>query len=1037
MITIQQNLIDEECRKHSEIRHLKTILFQMCQIFWLFFFNKCQFLSLFSQRDVFTFVSSIENDSPHQPMTQIKVHIPLSCQMLFKWSRLLLTLATVLLCATSYGQGWEKYFGSNFDEEGHSIIQTRNGDYIIAGFTQGFGAGNTAIYAVRTDVDGRKIWERAYDEGFITRGYSIIETDDNAYLIVGEIINVPQIIEKNVFLIKINDRGDVLWKKQYGGPENDSGQDIIRSEQDGGFLIVGKTASSGNGGDDIYLIKIDANGTQQWSKTYGTSENDAGLGAVETADGYLITGSAFNTNNGSSDIYLMKIDFSGNEIWGNQFFGTTEFDEGHSIVATSDGNFAIAGQYDQDAFLLKVSPVGNETWLKTYGGSFGAEAFDVISTFNGDLVFTGVIEITEQNNDAFLVRYDIDGNEVWNKIIGRSFSFDWSNSLIQTADKGFATAGYNALDIGLIFFNDITFLKANADGDVYTNTLSGKVFIDDNEDCTFNDEVGLNEWIVTAKSATNTFFGTSDTDGNYEIILDTGIYAVTIFTKNPYWESCVTGYNVTYSSQYDTLTRNFPILRNTLCPLLEVDVSAPIAQHCENIGYSVDYCNYGTVGVADPMIEIILDEDLTMIGASIPFTQIGDSLYVFDLDSLGIDECGLFTFSTTSSCNGEPFEAYMVSAHIFPDTICVPTTGWDFSDIKVDGFCDSDSIRFEILNDGDGDMEAPLNFIVIEDHILALAGEFFLTATEDTTITIEKTDSTYRIIAQQSPGHPGNSYPTVTIEGCNNGGSFSTGFVTEHQEDENDPFVSVDVQEAISPSDYIFMQGYPKGYLENGDRLVPANTPLQYHIYFQNQGTDTIQRLVIRDTLPPNLELTSVVPGASSHHYQYELYGNGILRFTYDNLKLAPAGDTGSIGFVQFKVSQKPDNPDGTIIPNSAAIFLGHDEPRQTATTVHVVGTPEPLLALEIVDFINEPITGIEVKAYPNPFISSIVFEIKENRFTNLTLTVFDMSGRLVCQEKDAGDQIQLTRGNLLAGMYTYRLEADGLLLNTGKIIVR
>ncbi|MEO1262555.1 MAG: T9SS type A sorting domain-containing protein [Bacteroidota bacterium] len=971
-------------------------------------------------------------------MDQHNTYYNRSFQLLPGAGQLLLIAVMVLCWLSSDAQRWEIYFGSNNEDWGHSIVQTRNEGYMIAGITEGFGTGNTGVYVIHTDVDGRKVWERAYDEGHITRGYSIIKANDQGYLIAGEIINVPQVIEKNVYLQKIDDSGDLLWNRQFGGPENESARRVIPSANDGGYLIIGETTSFGNGGSDVYLIKIDDEGNLEWSNTYGTSEDEEGMGAVETIDGYLVVGSGFNSANSSDDIYVFRIDFSGNIIWDNQYYGTAEFDQGADIVATQDGNFALLGNSGgvaQDVNLIKVTPDGTEIWSRKFGSNFvSAQAVEIVSAADGGLVFTGVVEPSSDNNDAFLTRYDLNGNEVWSKIIGRSFTFDWAEGLALTEDGGFAVVGYNS-QVG-IFNNDVSFIKTNAQGDVYTNILDGKVFIDEDEECDLDvGEKGLREWIVSARSATNTFFGTSDNEGNYSITIDTGIYNVTVYPKNAYWESCVTGYNVNFNSQYDTLTRHFPITKSTLCPLLEVDVSAPVAQNCSNIGYTVDYCNDGTEGVADPTIEIILDENLTMTGASIPFSTVGDSLYVFDLDPLGIDECGSFIFSAESDCNGEPFEALTVRAHIFPDTICTPTTGWDMSDVDVIGFCDTDSIRFEITNKGD-DMSQPLNFIVIQDQVMGLQGDFQLNAGETQKTALLADGRTYRMIAEQSPGHPGNSYPTVAVEGCTISGSSSTGIVTQFQEDENDPFLSVDVQEAITPTDYIFMRGYPKGYLEDGDYIIETNTPLQYHIFFQNPGTDTIRRLVIRDTLPEGLDLATVVPGASSHPYQFEAYGNGVLRFTFENLNLSPDSSAASTGFVQFKVSQKPNNPVGTVLPNSAAVFLGYEEPAQTTTVTNMVDSIGVLI--QLINWTGEtPIPGVEVSAYPNPFTTSIVFEIKENRFRNLTLTVFDMSGRPVRQEKASGSQIQLTRGHLLAGMYAFRLEADGLLLNTGKILVR
>jgi uncharacterized repeat protein (TIGR01451 family) len=574
---------------------------------------------------------------------------------------------------------------------------------------------------------------------------------------------------------------------------------------------------------------------------------------------------------------------------------------------------------------------------------------------------------------------------------------------------------------------------------VYTNHLSGKVFIDGGDCVLQQGETGLENWIIRASSPTATFFGTTDENGNYDFFIDEGSYTVEVLLKNELWESCVTSYSVSFNSEYDTLVRNFPLLKNVECPLLTVDVSAPVVQNCSNIGYTVTYCNDGTIAADTPRVQIILDNGLTLTGSSIPVVGQIDSLFTFHIDTLEIGECGSFFFTVSSDCNGLDLEAYTVIAHILPDSICTPIAGWDLSDIKVNGYCDltNNSVVFKIINNGAGDMAQPQPFIIVEDHIVGFdgQGQYILQAAKDTTITRPANGATYRIIAEQSQNHPGNSYPTVAVEGCSNTGDYTTGYLAQLQEDENDPYVSVDVQEAISPSDYIMLRGYPSGYNASGENLIPANTSIEYHIYFQNAGTDTIQRLVIRDTLPESLDLGTVVPGASSHPYGFEVYGNGVLRFTFENLNLLPDGGAASQGFVKFKVTQKLDNPEGTVIPNSAAVFLGYDAPAQTDTYTHVVGGAA-LLDFLLTD-VNEPeIPGVAVSAYPNPFASAIEFEVKGQSFRSLDLSVFDIMGQPVRRQQASGSHLRLQRNGLPAGTYAYRLEGDGLLLQTGKFVV-
>lgn len=1037
----QQNTKNDFTKKVSINKGFKRYFLKIGTNFYENLFNKRCFLSLIAGELVFTFVSSSKNSSKKLPMTaSLKTSSRKSLRPLGLLQALFL-LAGLAICSQVKAQGWEIYFGGNNEDYGHSIIQTQDRGYIGAGFSESFGPdGDMDVYVIRTDVDGTKIWENYYDDGFIEHGYSITETPDHGFLVVGD-IQPAQLSDFNIYLLKINADGKKQWSKQFGGSGDDSGYRIIPTTFSSGYLIVGSTTSLGNGLRDVFLVKVDAQGNQVWSKAFGTSGDDDGKSVLEVSDGYLIAGSAHNPANNTTDGYLLKVDFNGNQVWSKFYGSPSEIDKINDLVLAADGNIVLTGFTGavSNGWLLKTDIDGNQIWSKTFGGPLGDEANGILKTTNGDLVVTGVTELSTSNADAFLTRFDNDGNQLWTNNIGRGTYLDWAQSLAPTEDGGFIVIGYNSL-LG-IFGNDVTFIKAGPDGSVYTNHLIGKVFIDGG-DCVYqNGETGLNDWIVKAASDNGTFFGTTSPNGSFDITVGTGNYVLSVLSKNDYWDACIAAYNVSFNAEYDTLVRNFPMLKVVDCPLMGVDVSAPTTQNCSNIGYTVSYCNTGTAASSNTSVNIILDNGLTFNGASIPVASQNDSLLVFDLGLVGLDECGSFYFTVSSDCSGQPSETYQVSAHIFPDSICLPVDpNWDMANIAVNGYCDTDSIRFKIKNIGSGDMQAPKGFIVIEDQIMLMTTPqpFQLDAGEETDIIYPANGPTYRLIAEQTEGHPGNSYPTVAVEGCTTTGTYSTGFVTEFQEDENDPFLAVSAQENIPVfTDYIFLRGYPKGYQKNGENLIPANTDIEYHVFFQNVGMDSINRLVLRDTLSPFLDLSTVVPGASSHPYDFEVYSNGVLKFTFENMLLPPGGGAGSEGFVKFKVSQKPGNLKGTQISNSAAVFLGYDAPHQTATYTHVVGG-DSLLDFIVISDVNTPaIPGITVSAYPNPFASTIEFEAKDLQCKTLTINVFDINGRLVRQENATGNHLCLQRNGMPSGTYAYQLIADGRPLQTGKIIVR
>lgn len=1002
--------------------------------------NKRRFLYFVWDNFHYTFVPSSNSCMNLLPMK--KTHFGfnnlnrLKCLL-----RALYVLTTLLLsCQTINAQGWEIYFGGNKEDIGQSVIQAKDLGYVLTGFTESFGLDNDLdVYVVRTDVDGKEVWSNFYDDGFAEHGYDLIETIDGGFLIVGDIKPTPA-ATSDVYLLKINAAGQKLWSKQYGGDSTDVGVRIIPTNSGGGYLIVGKSNSQGVGQEDVLLVKIDNNGNQVWLKTHGTAGNDEGRSVVELNNGYLITGTAENPNNGTLDILLLKVDLNGNEEWRKYFGNASEIDQGYDIVSTGDGNFALTGYTgsNSDGILIKVDEDGNVIWETTFGGSLGDIAFDMVLSNDNMLVITGITEVSTSNVNAFIAKYDLNGNQIWfNNAIGQDTHIDFANAIQQTHDNGFIVVGYNSL-FGA-FINDVTLIKAAGSGQLYTNHITGKVFFDNN-DCVYQDgELGLNDWVVKAVSLSTSevIYGTTDANGNYDIVVDTGDFQVQVLPRK-YWQPCVAAFNVGFDALYDTLVRNFPLLPIITCANMTVDVSAPVVDNCANITYHVNYCNYGTTASGGSTVRLIIDNDLTLTGSSIPWILHIDSLYLFDVGDLGINDCGSFYVTTTSTCSGLDAQAYVVTAHILPDQICTPSSpAWDKSSVTVEGKCDpdQDSVRFILRNDGIGAMQQPLNYIVIEDQIMmAQPAPFQLGVGESMQVARKTNGSTFRIIAEQSPNHPGESYPTVAIEGCTTNSNYSTGFVTMFHEDDNDPFVNIDVQEATSITDYIQMRGYPKGYQVSGENLVPANTDVEYHIYFRNPTADTISRLVVRDTLPASLDLATVTPGAASHPYNFEVYSNGVIKFVFDSIGLMPNGSEGSEGFVKFQIKQVADNPDGTLIPNQAQLFIGFEAPAATSTYTHKVC--QVFTDCLILTDVEQPsVPGVEINTYPNPFDSSIMIEVEGLQTATLKIYVFDNQGHLITMQEANGSSLTLQRGQLPAGLYTYRLEGDGVILNVGKII--
>jgi len=162
------------------------------------------------------------------------------------------------------------YGGTNYDKA-YSVKQTYDGGYIVAGYTASFGAGGFDIFLIKTDASGNVQWAKTYGGTSDDVAFSVQQTSDGGYIVAGAAASFG--VGVDIFLIKTDANGNVQWAKTYGGTSTDLAESV-RQTSDGGYIVAGHTYSFGAGGRDIFLIKTDANGNIIWAKTYGGTSDD-------------------------------------------------------------------------------------------------------------------------------------------------------------------------------------------------------------------------------------------------------------------------------------------------------------------------------------------------------------------------------------------------------------------------------------------------------------------------------------------------------------------------------------------------------------------------------------------------------------------------------------------------------------------------------------------------------------------------------------------------------------------------------------------
>ncbi|MFL5786674.1 MAG: SBBP repeat-containing protein [Flavisolibacter sp.] len=348
---------------------------------------------------------------------------------------------------SSGNKKWSKAFGGSRDDLPYSIVATNDGGFLVAGVTLSidgdvsisFGSGDAWI--IKLDSNGNLIWQKSYGGNDYEEAGYIVQTKDGNYLIAGTTFtnnsgDIPNNHgDKDVWLFKIDGNGNLLWSKLYGGTAADVSLGIT-SIGSGGYVINALTTSGdgdvakNKGIIDAWLLKVDENGNRVWALNVGGSKEDSPESISSDNDGNVYVAGRTNStdgdmilNQGDYDLFVAKIDLNGNKVWVKTFGGSAA-DMGYSICFTNDQNILVAGKTSSidkdithnngasDGWLLKLDNNGNKLWQTNFGGTNSDEIDALLPEGNGTYTVAGTsmskdVDISRNQGefDLFIMRF--------------------------------------------------------------------------------------------------------------------------------------------------------------------------------------------------------------------------------------------------------------------------------------------------------------------------------------------------------------------------------------------------------------------------------------------------------------------------------------------------------------------------------------------------------------------------------------------------------------------------------------------------------
>jgi gliding motility-associated-like protein/uncharacterized repeat protein (TIGR01451 family) len=929
---------------------------------------------------------------------------------------------------------WAKSFDGPGTEKVNTIITDAQGNTYQTGYFSGriqFGdvlqtAQNHKDFSlIKRNAEGEILWIRTAENTSLNGNYLYeqgirltADSQGNTYVIChlvnpgstanynfGNGKNLQNRSSKLNILLKYSPDGNLLMLKELTTVQDCRSLSLGVSDQDH-LYISGITVK--NAADGRFVIKLDADGNELWSKQFPASLDKFNIGKQGKfyLSGYfrnaLTVGSVSLQSDVLENLAVIQFDEAGEPLWSKIIKNFESWDGRffREIEADSQGNTFIGGEikgkpifgefsfdriYSDAYFLTKINNAGEFEWLRYSGGTYGTALRDLVVDAVGNSYITGecynywmnfgeyiLKPETNKSRKIYIAKFDTQGNNHWVHALPEiNFTvYESKGKVLSINSKGVLL---NADLINDVRINSMVHTRGESYSSLLVqisdtfietpfNIIKGRSYNDKNGNKQFDEgELGIDQNII--KIEPGPYYADVDYSGNFQIKLDTGTYTIEqIIPKYPDKKVTQTHPATAYVvklNEYGIEETGYDFA-NQVVRLgqqgLSIDISADVRRRCFDSKTVVYLNNLSDNSAENVDVMVEYPEHIIPKSSSYPWSKKDGKKLTFTFPRIEANSSLWIIISDSVKCGDETIRGLeqCVKAFLAPADTTVISPDWDRSDVELTATCkDNGFVRVALKNTGTGQMTDSAAFNIYLDQVLIFTGKYKLASGESLSLNLLANGKPLLFEASLTPHHPLKKSVSIHVEGCNTTappiitGSMVHNFPLDTRR-ENKKVVCLEIIDSYDPND---KKVVPAGITSNHN--IRGDEYLEYTIRFQNTGTASAINIKITDELDQYLDVATLKIGASSHPVVWEKTTGPttsiIWRFNKIYLPDSTTNEPASHGFVKFRIKPKQGLHKGTVIRNKADIYFDFNSPITTNQVFNSIGLPVLVAGAKVV----------------------------------------------------------------------------------------